>query len=374
MSFQEVLHSFDNEKVHKLFLTTTVDDVSRVLQKQNLNVDDFFILISPAGRHCLETMAVRAHNESTRNFGYTMQLFTPMYIANYCENGCVYCGYNSKSSIVRVKLSMEDIRQEGLRIAETGLQHVLVLTGESQGYSPVSYIGEAVSVLKDIFSSVSVEIYSLSLEDYKFLSDAGVDGMTMFQETYDLAMYKILHPYGPKSDYLYRLDTPERACKAGLRTVNIGALMGLTNWRQEAVHTALHAAYLMNTYPSVEIAVSTPRIRPCAVGYNPDFLVQDRDLVQYILALRLAFPRIGITMSSRESAYMRDHLVRLGVTKMSAGVTTAVGGHTKHDNDKPMEHESEQFTIADDRSVEEMAHMLYAQGYQPVYKDWQRWE
>lgn len=366
VSFVKVLRDYDDSALQYHFLNTSVSDVERVLQKERLTLEDYGTLLSPAARNCLEPMAERAHRESLRNFGYTMQLFTPMYIANYCENGCVYCGYNRTSDIHRLKLSMEEIREEGLRIAETGLQHVLVLTGESYKESPVSYIAEAISVLKNIFVSVSVEIYSLSEEEYGILKQAGVDGMTMFQETYDPHMYKLLHPYGPKSFYEYRVDTPERACKAGLRTVNIGALMGLTEWRKEAMHTGMHLSYLMDIYPDVELAVSTPRIRPCAVGYTPKFMVRDIDLVQYILALRLAFPRVGITVSSRESADMRNHLVRLGVTKMSAGVTTAVGGHTRGDD-------SDQFTISDDRSVADMAHMLESMGYQPIYKDWQQW-
>ena len=188
--------------------------------------------------------------------------------------------------------------------------------------------------------------------------------MTMFQETYNPTLYAQLHPFGPKSDFAKRIDTPELACQAGFRVVNIGALMGLDEWRREAYKTMLHLNYLMQHYPDVELSVSVPRIRPCAVGYSPKHPVDDTALVQYILALRLLFPRVGITLSSRESKYMRDNLVRLGITKVSAGVTTSVGGHTKQDD-------SSQFTISDNRSVSEMAIMLENNGYQPIYKDWQ---
>lgn len=364
MSFSEVVRSFNRKELSNALQNTTATEVEQVLGKDVIVLEDYLKLLSPAAEVYLEQMAERAHDETVRNFGYTMQLFTPMYIANYCDNGCVYCGYNHGSGIHREKLTIEEIRTEGENIAKTGLKHVLLLTGESQKFSPVSYIKEAVQALKSIFPSVSIEVYSLTRDEYAELAEAGVDGMTMFQETYDEDVYTTLHPFGPKSDFAYRLDTPEAACRGGLRTVNIGALLGLSGWREEAFLTGLHASYLQSKYRDVEVAISTPRIRPCAVGFQPKHIVEDRHIVQYITAFRLFMPRSGITVSSRENQTMRNSLLPLGVTKMSAGVTTAVGGHT-HKED------TGQFDISDSRSVSEMAAMISKEGYRPIYKDWQ---
>ena len=364
MSFVDIVRQVSDEQLMQRLQQVTDDDVVATLHREYLDMDDFLVLVSPTARHHLEEMAQLAHQRTIQQFGYTVQLFTPMYIANYCDNGCVYCGYSHHSRIVREKLSLEDILKEAHIIKQSGLEQVLVLTGESSTYSPPSYIKSAVKALVDIFSAVSIEVYSLSLEDYQDLVAIGADGMTMFQETYNPVLYKQLHPFGPKSVYDVRIDTPELACRAGFRNVNIGALMGLDQWQVEANKTALHAEYLLHKYPDVEISVSVPRIRPCAVGYSPKHPVDDVSLVQYILALRLVFPRIGITLSSRENQTMRDHLVGLGITKVSAGVSTSVGGHSKEDD-------SDQFVISDTRSVAEMETMLRTQGYQPVYKDWQ---
>lgn len=364
MSFVDVLSIISDEDIAQTLANVTDEQVVSTLSKSHIDIHDALILLSPKAIPHLETMARLAHERTVQQFGYTMQLFTPMYISNYCDNGCVYCGYSHHSSIVREKLTMDDIESEAQAIAKTGLEQVLVLTGESKTCSPPSYIQSAVERLVKQFSSVSIEVYSLTLEEYQSLVKAGADGMTMFQETYNPTLYKTLHPFGPKSDYEKRINTPELACQAGFRVVNIGALMGLDEWHREAYKTMLHLQYLMQSYPDVELSVSVPRIRPCAVGYSPEHPVDDISLVQYILALRLLFPRVGITLSSRESRTMRDHLVPLGITKVSAGVTTSVGGHTKQDD-------SSQFTISDNRSVHDMVAMLEHTGYQPVFKDWQ---
>ncbi|MDQ0203539.1 2-iminoacetate synthase ThiH [Pectinatus haikarae] len=342
----------------------TEEDVLQVLTKNRISRMDFLRLLSPAAQKHLEDMAQRSRRDTIRNFGYTMQLFTPMYIADYCDNLCVYCGFNHNNKISRRCLTMDEIAKEAENITQTGLRNILVLTGESQKYSPVDYILEAVEVLRKYFDSVAIEVYSFSEKDYIRAADTGVDGMTMFQECYDKDIYETLHPGGPKADYEYRLDAPERACRAGIRNVNIGALLGLNEWHEEAFFTGVHADYLQHKYKDTEIAVSTPRMRPCSAGYAPRSIVNDIELVQYITALRIFLPRAGITLSTREKPRMRDHLVKMGITKISGGVTVAVGGHTKGEDDG-------QFEISDQRSVPQMAQMLYAQGYQPVYKDWQ---
>ncbi|MCI6406370.1 2-iminoacetate synthase ThiH [Veillonella caviae] len=364
MSFISELESIRDDELCQQLEQTSVQDVQRILAQSSLSMRDYLALLSPAGEACIEDMAQCAHRRTVQHFGRTMQLFTPMYMANYCENGCIYCGYSHYSDIHRLKLNVSDIEAEAQNIRSTGLEHILLLTGESYQHSPVSYIKDAIHIVAPLFSSVSIEVYSLTVHEYEQLVKAGLDGMTMFQETYNPILYEQLHPFGPKRDFQKRIDTPEFACQGGVRTVNIGALMGLDDWRLEAYKTGLHARYLMKQYPDVEIAVSTPRIRPCAVGYQPQHPLRDIELVQYILALRIAFPRIGITLSSRESPMMRNHLVKLGVTKMSAGVTTAVGGHTRGED-------SNQFDISDNRSVAAMAAMIREQGYQPIFKDWQ---
>jgi len=364
MSFYEEVQRYENFDFSAFFDALTESDVKAAIEKPRLGSWNYLTLLSPLAGKYIEAMALRAKQYTIQNFGRTMQLFTPMYIANYCENRCVYCGFNQQSNVERRQLSLEEIRVEAQNIAKTGLQHVLVLTGESPVYSDVDYILSAVRVLREIFSSVSIEIYSLSEADYVRAVDAGVDGMTMFQEVYNKEIYQQVHLGGPKSVYEFRLDAPERACRAGMRNVNLGALLGLDDWRREAFFTGLHADYLQRKYEAVEIAISTPRLRPCAAGFPPRVLVEDADIVQYIAAFRIFMRRGGITLSSRESQNMRNHLTKIGVTKMSGGVTTAVGGHTKGDD-------ASQFDIADTRSVAQMAQMLYGQGYQPIFKDWQ---
>lgn len=367
MSFIYELENLQEDELYGYLSDVTIDDVERIIVKDKLTEFDYLALLSPAAGDCLELLAQCANNKTIQHFGRTIQLFTPLYMANYCDNGCTYCGYSHYSDIERVKLDLSAIEAEGRAIRDTGLEHVLLLTGESQRHTPLRYIESAIQTVTPIFSSVSIEIYSLSKEEYSRLVTSGLDGMTMFQETYNPTLYELIHPFGPKRDFKKRIDTPEYACQAGVRTVTIGALMGLDEWRLEAYKTGLHVRYLMKRYPHVDLSVSTPRIRPCAVGYKPNYPLKDRELVQYILALRIAYPWLGITLSSRESIDMRNHLVQLGVTKMSAGVSTAVGGHTQQSEEQSLE----QFEISDDRSVDEMVAMIREQGYEPIFKDWQ---
>ena len=365
--FLDVVKSYADFDFDAFLDCVTDEDVRTVLQKPHLNRMDYLTLLSPKAAAYLEPMAQRANRETIRNFGYVMQLFTPMYIANYCENGCVYCGFHQGEPIVRKQLGRDEIREWGKKIKETtGLDSVLVLTGESPRFSSVDYILDAVDVLKDIFASVSLEVYSLTEEDYRRAAAVGAAGMTMFQECYNKAAYEPLHPFGPKSNYEFRLDAPERAARAGLRTIGLGALLGLYHWRSEAFFTGIHADYLQHKYKDIEVAISTPRLRPCVAGFQAKSPIDDIGLVQYILAFRLFMPRAGITVSTRESRAMRDHLVHLGVTKMSGSSSTAVGGLACEAD------EDSQFDINDTRSAAEMAQMLYRQHYQPVFKDWQR--
>jgi len=364
MSFMEVLERYQNFDANTFFTSVTETDINRVLSQSKLSPMDYLTLLSPLAEKHLEEMAQKAHRLTVQHFGNTMQLFTPMYVSNHCVNHCRYCSFNTNNNLHREKLSLDKVAEEAEVIASTGLKHILLLTGESRYHTPISYIRNCVDILKNYFSSIGIEIYPLNKDEYCTLADSGVDSLTMFQETYDQEAYEFLHPQGPKRDYRYRLDAPERGCRAGFHNVNIGALLGLSEWRREAFITGLHADYLQHEYPCVEIAVSPPRIRPHIGSFNPLFTITDKNLVQYITAFRLFMPRSGVTLSSRETPFLREKMVKLGVTKMSGGVSTSVGGHSNRVTPG-------QFEIADERSVVEMAKMLYSSGYQPVYKDWQ---
>ncbi|QDR80912.1 2-iminoacetate synthase ThiH [Sporomusa termitida] len=366
MSVYDELLKYRDLDFAAVFEQVTDDDIQRVISKDRLTVFDYLTLLSPKAERQLEAMAQQAHRLTVQQFGHTILLYTPLYLANYCVNQCVYCGFHAHNAIERKKLTLDQVRAEAAAIAATGLKHILILTGESRHHSSVGYIKDCVRILKDYFTSISIEIYPLSTDEYSELAAAGVDGMTIYQETYHEANYAELHPAGPKRDYRYRLDAPERACQAAMRAVNIGALLGLSDWRQEAFLTGVHADYLQRNYLDVEISMSPPRMRPHVGGFPPRVIVSDKNLVQYVLAFRLFMPRGGITLSTRESAALRNNMLKLGITKMSAGSCTAVGGHSE-------EAAVGQFEISDERSVAEMAAMLYARNYQPVYKDWQLW-
>ena len=341
-------------------------DVERVLTRETLRPQDLAVLLSPAAQSYLEPMAKKAQALTIRNFGRTMGLFTPLYLANFCTNQCVYCSFHAGNEIVRCKLTVEQVIQEGKAISSTGLQHLLLLTGESRTQSGPAYMEECVHALRPMFASLGLEVYPLSTEEYQRLYEAGVDSVTLFQETYDETTYAEVHPAGPKRNYHYRLEAPERACEAGISAVNIGALLGLSDWRQDAFCSALHADYLQRAYPGVEVALSVPRLRPYAGSFNSSAApVTDAALVQIILAYRLFLPRAGLTLSTRESPQMRENLLPLGITRMSAGALTSVGGYSETDNVG-----SAQFEIADERSVPEVVQMIRARGYLPAFCDW----
>lgn len=364
MSFYNEYLKLRDFDFSNFFQQITESDVLRVINKEKLDKYDFLTLLSPTAQNLLEEMAQKSHRLTVQSFGKTMLLFTPMYIANHCVNKCSYCGFNVANDIVRKQLTLEEIEDECKAISSTGLRHILILTGESKKETPVSYISDAIKVIKKYFDSISIEIYPLTEDEYREVIAAGAQSLTIYQEVYNEEVYDRVHIAGPKKNYKFRLDAPERGCMAKMRGVNIGSLLGLDDWRKEAFFTGLHAKYLQNKYSDTEISVSPPRIRPHAGSFDDIYLVNDTDLVQIMLAIRLFLPRAGITISTRESQNFRDNLIPLGVTKMSAGVSTEVGGHsseTKSDS---------QFEISDPRNVEEMTKVLLARGYQPVFKDW----
>lgn len=367
ISFYDIYQQVKNMDFDQHWQSITDNDILRILAKDRLDTNDYLALLSPKAGGFLEPMAQRAHRLTVQHFGHTVQLYTPMYLANHCANHCLYCSFSAPNHLSRKKLTLAQVEEEAKAIAATGLKHILILTGESPTHTPVSYIADCVQVLKKYFNSIAIEIYPLTTEDYARLIKAGVDSLTIYQEVYNEEMYQYLHPRGPKKHYRYRLDAPERGCIAKMRSVSIGALLGLENWRKEAFFTGLHADYLQNKYLDIEIGISVPRIRPNVGGFSPKVDVLDRDLVQIILAYRLFMPRASLAISTRERAELRNNLIKLGVTKMSAGVSTEVGGHSEKDSAEG----TGQFEISDTRGVDEIRKMLLNQGYQPVFKDWQ---
>lgn len=345
----------------------TGEEVERALQQDRLSISDYAALLSPAAAGYLEQMATRARQETRRYFGNGVQLFTPLYIANYCENHCVYCGFNCQNRIHRGKLTMEEIEEELQAIAATGLKEILLLTGESRGQSGVEYIGEAVKLAAKYFSTVGIEIYPLNTDEYAHLWQCGCDFVCVYQETYNRDKYGQVHLRGPKRIFPYRFYAQERALKGGMRGVAFGALLGLDDFRKDAFAVGVHAYFLQQKYPHAEISFSTPRLRPFInnAKNNPRD-VHEKELLQVMLAYRLFMPFAGITISTRERAGFRDNVIGMVATKISAGVSVGVGGHKTQDKG------DEQFEIADGRSVAEVHAMLISKKLQPVYTDYVR--
>lgn len=366
MDFYDIYNGHKGFDFDRFFSLVTPAEVQASLAREKLTERDFMALLSPAAEPFLEAMARKAHDLTVQNFGKIIFLFTPLYLSNYCDNQCAYCGFSSKNELIRKKLTAQELAEEAAAIAAQDIKHILVLTGESREHTPPAYLQDCLQVLNRHFSSISLEVYPLTTEEYRELIAAGADGLTIYQEAYDEQVYEKVHLSGPKQDYRYRLATPERGCRAGMRTVTIGPLLGLTDWRREVFLAGIHAAYLQNKYWDVEVNFSFPRLRPHRGSFSSLTPVEDRAFVQLLLAGRLFLPRAGMTVSTRESASLRDNLLPLGVTKMSAWSSTEVGGRRQGKQG------AGQFEIADHRDVTEMKEMLLSRGYQPIFKDWQK--
>ena len=333
----------------------TAKDVRAALEHETCTIEDFKALISPAAEPFLEQMAERARRETSKHFGNTVYLFTPLYIANYCENYCVYCGFNCYNHINRMKLTMEQIEKEMKVIADSGMEEILILTGESRGQSSVEYIGEACKLARKYFRMVGLEIYPVNTDEYRYLHECGADYVTVFQETYDTDKYETLHLMGHKRVWPYRFDAQERALRGGMRGVAFSALLGLSDFRKDALASALHVYYLQRKYPHAEMSLSCPRLRPIINNDKINPLdVHEKQLCQIICAYRIFLPFVGITVSSRESASFRDGIVKIAATKVSAGVSTGIGDHDSKYNGKENEEPQgdEQFEINDSRSLD----------------------
>ena len=344
----------------------TAKDVKEALAAETCSVDNFKALLSPAALPFLEEIAQKAQKETRKHFGNSVAIFTPLYIANYCENYCVYCGFNCHNKIKRAQLNAEEIEKEMQAIAETGLEEVLILTGESPNKSSVEYIGEACKIAKKYFKLIGLEVYPMDSKDYAYLHECGADFVTVFQETYNSDKYKTLHLGGRKRIFPYRLNAQERAIMGGMRGVGFAALLGLDDFRKDALATGMHAYLLQKKYPHAEIAFSCPRLRPIINNdkINPTD-VHEPQLLQIICAYRIFMPFASITISTRECERFRDNIIQIAATKISAGVNVGIGGHSQEE-----EKGDEQFEISDGRSVDEIYQMIEDNGMQPVMTDY----
>ncbi len=346
----------------------TEEDVKIALEKEILTPRDFQSLLSPVAEKFLEEIAQRARIETRKHFGNSIYMFTPLYISNYCENYCVYCGFNSHNKINRSKLNMEQIEKELKVISKTGLKEVLILTGESRKHSNIEYIGEACKLATKYFNVVGVEIYPLNVDEYSYLNSCGVDYVTVFQETYNSDKYETVHLAGHKRIFPYRLNAQERALMGGMRGVGFAALLGLDDFRKDAFATGYHAYLLQQKYPHAEIAISCPRLRPIINNekINPKD-VHETQLLQIICAYRIFLPFSNITISTRESAKFRDNVIKIAATKISAGVSTGIGSHSDEVEESRGD---EQFEISDIRTVDEVFYSIKNKGLQPVMSDY----
>ena len=344
----------------------TEADVRRALVHDNRTPEDFKALLSPAALPLLEEIAQAARIETRKHFGNSICMFTPIYIANYCENYCIYCGFNCHNKIKRAQLNAEEIEKEMQAIAETGLEEVLILTGESPNKSSVEYIGEACKIAKKYFKLIGLEVYPMDSKDYAYLHECGADFVTVFQETYNSDKYKTLHLGGRKRIFPYRLNAQERSIMGGMRGVGFAALLGLDDFRKDALATGMHAYLLQKKYPHAEIAFSCPRLRPIINNdkINPKD-VHEPQLLQIICAYRIFMPFASITISTRECERFRDNIIQIAATKISAGVNVGIGGHSQEE-----EKGDEQFEISDGRSVDEIYQMIEDNGMQPVMTDY----
>ena len=339
-------------------------EVENALAADHLSPGDFCALLSPAALPYLEDMAVKARLETRKKFGNCVQLFTPLYISNYCDNHCIYCGFNCRNKIRRGILSLVEVEAELEAIAATGLKDILLLTGENRSISGIDYLGEAVKLAASYFPAVGIEVYPLNVAEYLFLNKCGADFVSVYQETYNPLRYAQVHRSGPKRSYPYRFHAQERALRGNMHGVAFGVLLGLGDCHQDAFAAGLHAYFIQQKYPHAGISLSVPRLRPYinSVDLFPQD-VSEKQLLQVMLAYRLFMPQAGITISTRERAAFRDHAVGMAATRISASVKVGVGGH------KLEEKGDQQFCISDPRSVKEVHQMIIQRGLQPVYAD-----
>jgi len=366
MNFKQIFANTNWDDIKSSIYAKTAKDVERALSKEKRDLEDFKALISPAAEQFLEQMAQISHQLTQKRFGKTIQLYTPMYLSNECNNICTYCGFSFDNKIRRKTLSDDEIKQEVAFLKEKGFNHILLVTGEANQTVHMTYFKHALELMRNDFANISMEVQPLETEEYKELHEAGVYSVLVYQETYHQDVYKAYHPKGKKSNFEYRLDTPDRCGEAGIHKIGLGVLLGLEDWRTDSFFNAMHLDYLQRTYWQSKYSISFPRMRPAEGIIEPNVIVGDKELVQLLCAYRLLNADVELSVSTRESEHFRNHIIPLGVTTMSAGSKTNPGGYV-------VEPESlEQFEISDERSVEEIAELIRKNGYEPVWKDWDR--
>ncbi|MDX1952797.1 MAG: 2-iminoacetate synthase ThiH [Verrucomicrobiota bacterium] len=386
MSFVAVYEKIPIERLLTQSSQVSPAEVERTLARRNWSYLDFPSLISPAAGQNLEKLGQISQRITQQRFGKTVRLFAPLYLSNECINNCKYCGFSRDNPIFRVTLSVPEVEKEAAALSSAGFRSILLVAGEQPKFISADYLRDCVAGLRPMFPSISLEIGPMNTEEYRPLVDAGAEGLVVYQETYDRSVYASVHTAGPKRDFNWRLETPERAYAAGFRRLGIGALYGLSDWRLEAFHLAAHLDYLLKHCWKAQLTISLPRLRPHAGDFEPLTRITDRELLQLICAFRLAFPDVGIVLSTREPARLRNGLIPLGITHMSAGSHTEPGGYTGAgkenlhktergrvvalDSPGSADAATGQFQIADERTPAEIAHLLSGLGYEPVWKDW----
>ncbi|SEP56315.1 2-iminoacetate synthase ThiH [Flavobacterium urocaniciphilum] len=365
-SFASVFEQYNWDDINSKIYNSTTQDVENTLSKSKKTLDDFLVLLSPAAQPFLEQMAQMSHHLTTKRFGKTIQMYVPMYLSNECQNICTYCGFSFDNTMKRKTLNLNDIAQETEVIKSKGFEHVLLVTGEANSTVNIHYFKKVLAQLNNQFSNISMEVQPLSEEEYRELHQCGVHSILVYQESYHKETYKEYHPKGKKSNFDYRLETPDRIGKAGIHKIGLGVLLGLEDWRTESFFTALHINYLQKSYWQSKFSVSFPRLRPAEGIIEPKFIMNDKDLVQLICAYRIWNEDLEISISTRENEKLRNHIIPLGVTSMSAESKTNPGGYA-------VDIESlEQFETSDERSAEEISKIIKNAGYEPVWKDWDK--
>ncbi|AQQ09323.1 2-iminoacetate synthase [Sedimentisphaera cyanobacteriorum] len=360
---------FDPEsRISRILEETTQRQAFSELEKPaEYSIERLARLLSPAASANLEDMARQAKDMTLRRFGRARQLYAPLYVSNYCQNNCAYCGFNFTHKFKRTRLSIDQAVKEAEAIRSMGFRHILLLSGEDPDYASVEYFEELAGRIRKLFAAIDIEIYPCSEENYERLYNAGIDGITIYQETYDRSIYSKLHTKGPKKDYNWRLHTPQRAAESGFRRIGLGSLLGISDWRKETLAMAEHGNFFIKNFWKSQVSISFPRIRPAEQVDPQDFVsfVSDRETVQMMLALRLCFPDIGITISTRETSEFRENTLSICVTRISAGSKTNPGGYAGSENETVS-----QFEIDDDRTPEDVAKVISQMGFEPVWKDW----
>lgn len=363
-SFNDIFENCSWEETSSSIYSKTSADVEHALSAGKRTLEDFKALISPAAAPYLEQMAKLSKELTLKRFGHVIQMYVPLYLSNECNNICTYCGFSYDNKVQRKTLSPIEIMQEVAVIKEMGFDHVLLVTGEANQSVHTDYFKKVLELIRPHFAHISMEVQPLDLKDYEELRPYGLNTVLVYQETYHQEDYKKHHPKGKKSNFLYRLETPDRLGQAGIHKMGLGVLIGLEDWRTDSFYTALHLSYLEKTYWQSKYSISFPRLRPFSGGLEPKVAMSDRELVQLICAYRLFNEEVELSISTRESPVFRDNIIKLGITAMSAGSKTNPGGYA-------VEPQSlEQFEISDERSVAEIAEMINRQGYEVVWKDW----